>query len=91
MGLKLLKWLIPIVMELFKSNSRYKNYFRRNKTISLLILACVVTLLLSLYMWEQAMIHGSNSKQLKTVTAELTDKINRCGGELEKLSAKCSE
>ena len=91
MDLKFLRWLIPIVMELFKSNSRYQNYFKRNKTISLLAIACVVAILLALFMSEQAVMHGYNSKHFKSTTTELTEKLTSCGTENEKLSAKCAE
>jgi len=86
MGLKLLKWLLPILLELVKSNGRYQGYFRRNKTITLLIIACVCAVSLCLFMSEQAVIHGTNSKIHNTATIELTDKLNKCQEEKEKLS-----
>ena len=54
MGLNILKWLIPIVMELFKSNGKYQNYFKRNKTISLLIIACLVCIAFGLFFFENS-------------------------------------
>lgn len=83
MGLKVLKWLLPILLELVKSNGRYQGYFRRNKTISLLIIACVFSLGLCLFMAEQAVILGTNSKLNHTATIELTEKLNACQKEKE--------
>lgn len=86
MGLKVLKWLLPILLELVKSNGRYQGYFKRNKTITLLIIACVVSVALGLFMAEQAVIHGTNSKQSHLANAELVEKLDKCHEEKEKLS-----
>lgn len=92
MGLKVLKWLIPILLELVKSNGRYQGYFKRNKTISLLIIACTIALVLCLFMAEQAIIHGTNSKINHSANVELTEKLDVCLKDKEKLSTMtCSE
>ena len=78
MGLNILKWLIPIIMELFKSNGKYQNYFKRNKTISLLIIACLVCIAFGLFFFEQAVVHGTNSKQRNNDRAALVDKLEAC-------------
>ena len=78
MNLRLIKWLLPIIFELFKGDSRYPGYFSRNKTIALLLVASLVCLALALFMFEQALLHGVNSKIHKTAVLELTDKLNQC-------------
>lgn len=92
MGLKFLKWLLPIVLELIKSNGRYQNYFKRNKTISLLIVACLISLLLCLFMAEQAIIYGTNTKISTSANAELSEKLKACQLEKETISSiTCSK
>lgn len=92
MGLKVLKWLLPILLELVKSNGRYQGYFKRNKTITLLIIACIVSLGLGLFMTEQAVILGTNSKVNHLANMELSEKLSRCLEDKEKLSSvTCSE
>lgn len=86
MGLKLLKWLLPILLELVKYNGRYQGYFRRNKTITLLIIACVCAMSIGIFMAEQAVILGTNSKFHNAATIELTEKLNECQEERKKLS-----
>ena len=78
MGLNILKWLIPIVMELFKSNGKYQNYFKRNKTISLLIIACLVCIAFGLFFFEQAVVHGTNSKKHNNVRVVLVNNLEAC-------------
>ena len=88
MGLNILKWLIPIVMELFKSNGKYQNYFKRNKTISLLMIACLVCIVFGLFFFEQAVVHGTNSKQHNDDRTVLVDKLQACE-QLNKSKAVC--
>lgn len=86
MGLGFLKWIIPIVMELFKGNDKYQSYFKRNKTISLLVFACLICLGLSLFFFEQATIHGTNSKQHHTELNTVKEKLKICEEKNETLS-----
>ena len=91
MGLKFLKWLLPIVLELVKPNGRYPGYFKRNKTITLLIIACLISVGVSLFMSEQAVIHGANSKINQSTAIELSEKLEACVKEKETISNKtCS-
>lgn len=87
MGLKFLKWVLPILLELFKSNGRYQNYFKRNKTISLLIIACLISLLMCLFMAEQAIVYGTNSKISTSANVELTEKLETCHEEKKTISS----
>lgn len=89
MNLRLIKWLLPIIFELFKGDGRYPGYFSRNKTISLLLMSCLVCLALALFMFEQALLHGVNSKIHKTAVLELSDKLDQCGKSTEKLVSDC--
>ena len=88
MGLNILKWLIPIVMELFKSNGKYQNYFKRNKTISLLMIACLVCIVFGLFFFEQAVVNGNNCKQQNNDRNDLVDKLKDCE-QLNKSKAVC--
>ena len=81
MNLRFIKWVIPIVLEIFKGNGRYPGYFKRNKTIVCLLVACFTCLALALFMFEQALIHGANSKVHKTSVAELNERLNHCVSE----------
>ena len=78
MGLNILKWLVPIVMELFKSNGKYRSYFKRNKTISLLMIACLVCIVFGLFFFEQAVVHGTNAKQHDDDRVKLVEKLEAC-------------
>lgn len=78
MGLNILKWLIPIVMELFKSDGKYQSYFRRNRTITLLMIACVCCVIFNLFFFEQAVVHGTNAKLHSGTNAALVEKLSAC-------------
>lgn len=90
MSLKLIKWLLPIILELFKGDGRYPGFFSRNKTISLLLIACMTCLALALFMFEQASLHGASSKVNKTAVLDLTNRLDQCNKSTDKLVTECS-
>lgn len=90
MGLGFLKWVIPIVMELFKGNDKYQSYFKRNRTIGLLVLTTLISVLLSLFFFEQAVLHGSNAKRQHTELDATVEKLKVCEEKKEELySSQC--
>ena len=89
MNLQFIKWVIPIVLEVFNGNGRYPGYFKRNKTIVCLLIACLACLALALFMFEQALMHGVESKVNKNLVVELTDRLNQCVKDKEQLTEQC--
>ena len=84
-----LKWLMPIIFELFKGDKRYRGYFKRNQTIALLVIACIFCLLLALYMFEQAFVHGVNSKEHLQSGQAVEVKLENCRQELSEMKNSC--
>ena len=89
MNLRFIQWLLPIILELFKGNSRYPGYFKRNKTIALLLIACLFCLGLALFMFEQAIMHGANSKAHFSSVSELSNRLESCKKDKEDLKLNC--
>ena len=89
MNLQFIKWAIPIILEVFNGDGRYPGYFKRNKTIVCLLVTCLACLALALFMFEQASMHGVNSKVHKTSVVELTDRLNQCVKDKEQLAEQC--
>ena len=89
MNLKFIKWAIPVILEVFNGNGRYPGYFKRNKTIVCLLVTCLACLALALFMFEQALMHGVNSKVHKTSVVELTEHLNQCVKDKEQLAEQC--
>lgn len=78
MNTKFIKWIIPIILELFKSTDRYPGYFKRNKTIALLLIASLSCMGLVLYMYEQAVAHGVKSLANEAVLKDTKEKYEEC-------------
>lgn len=77
------KWVIPIITELFKGDENKPGYFKRHKTIALCVIAMICCGLLTLFMFEQAHMHGIKSKKDDEYIATLTEKLKTCELESE--------
>lgn len=86
MGLQLIKWLFPITIELIKGNHRFKTYTKRNLSIMFLGFAGLISMLLNLYLFEQASVYGALHKDSHASVLALTEKNNLCNVELKKIT-----
>lgn len=84
--LSILFKLLPAVKDAFFGKSMAISYVRKNRAITMLFLALVITLLSFFYMYEQAFMHGVLSKVKSEYIAELEAIIDKAKKDVKKVN-----